>query len=76
MGKKHIKALSYFLTKNIPGDSDDLGLNIRNSLAHLHNIPENQLSLKGIAKVVWLFTDIINSVYIYVCYPEIQTTQS
>lgn len=76
LGKKHIKALSYFLTKNIPGDSDDLGLNIRNSLAHLHNIPENQLSLKGIAKVVWLFTDIINSVYIYVCYPEIQTTQS
>ncbi|MGZ1170214.1 hypothetical protein ACXO1J_07000 [Lactobacillus delbrueckii subsp. bulgaricus] len=65
LGKKHIKALSYFLTKNIPGDSDDLGLNIRNSLAHLHNIPENQLSLRGISEIVWLFTDVLNSVYIY-----------
>lgn len=65
LGEQHIKALSYFLMKNIPGDSDDLGLNIRNSLAHLHNIPENQLSLRGISEIVWLFTDVLNSVYIY-----------
>lgn len=63
----HVKALSYFLMQNFPGDSEDLGLNIRNSLAHLHNVSKDLLSRYGVAEVMWLFTDVLNSIYLFHC---------
>ncbi|MFV4898065.1 hypothetical protein VSS55_09700, partial [Lactobacillus delbrueckii subsp. allosunkii] len=63
----HVKALSYFLMQNFPGDSEGLGLNIRNSLAHLHNVSKDLLSRYGVAEVMWLFTDVLNSIYLFHC---------
>lgn len=61
-GENHVKNLSFFLLR-IP--ETDIGENIRNSLAHLDGVsPENFTPLL-VAKVLWLFTDVLNTIFWY-----------
>mgnify|MGYP003337233308 CR=1 FL=1 len=59
-GKNHIKNLAYFFLQNNNG----VGQNIRNSLAHWSGITNKQMNLMFAAKVIWLMTDIINTLLI------------
>lgn len=61
-GENHIKNLSFFL-KRVSGTN--IGENIRNSLAHLSEISTKELTPMLVAKVLWLFTDVLNTVFWY-----------
>lgn len=61
-GKNHIKNLSFFLQKITPAN---VGQNIRNSLAHWANISTSAMTPWFMAKTLWLFTDILNTVFWY-----------
>ena len=61
-GRNHIQNLSYFLQQVGPRK---VGQNIRNSLAHWSNMRVNNMSIPYTAKVLWLFTDVLNSVFWY-----------
>lgn len=61
-GEKHLKHLSYYLIKDT---ESNIGLNIRNALAHWHDINIEQLNCALVGEVIWLFTDVINSITIY-----------
>ena len=57
-GITHIKNLQYFLSKD---NSNKVGYNIRNSLAHWADISPEVLTPVYAAHVLWLFTDILNT---------------
>lgn len=61
-GLDHIKNLSFFLMQTSP---DNVGHNIRNNLAHWANISADSLTLPYVARLLWLFTDILNTVFYY-----------
>lgn len=60
-GENHIKNLSFFLQKSPSG----IGENIRNSLAHWSNIGVQSMSPAFVAMMLWIFTDILNTVFWY-----------
>lgn len=61
-GENHVKNLAFFLLR-IP--DTDIGENIRNSLAHLHGVSPENFTPLFVAKVLWLFTDVFNTIFWY-----------
>lgn len=61
-GFHHIKGLSFFLMQT---PQKNVGYNIRNNLAHWSNISTDLLSPTFMAQLLWLFTDILNTVFWY-----------
>ncbi len=61
-GENHIKNLSFFLQRT---PSSNVGENIRNSLAHLTNVSTSEMTPFFVAKMLWIFTDILNTVFWY-----------
>lgn len=64
--ENHLKNLSFFLLRI---GENKVGENIRNSLAHL-NISSSDLTPFLVAKVLWIFTDILNTIFWY-CFKDI-----
>ena len=58
----HIKNLSFFLQRT---GSSNVGQNIRNSLAHWANVSTASMTPFFMAKMLWIFTDILNTVFWY-----------
>ena len=61
-GESHIKNLSFFLQRMSPSN---VGQNLRNSLAHWANVSTEAMTPFYVAKMLWLFTDILNTVFWY-----------
>lgn len=59
----HKKHLRFFLLTE--GDKR-VGYNYRNDLAHLSNNIEKRLSIPFVACLLWLLTDVINSIFLYI----------
>lgn len=66
-GENHIKNLLYFLQQT--GDKK-IGHNYRNKLAHWSKISTDQLTFDFAAEMLWLFTDILNTVVSYFAFIE------
>lgn len=60
--KDHLLTLAFFLIKS--GENKDIGYNYRNNLAHLLHIYKNALSLDKACLLIYLLTDILNTIYI------------
>lgn len=58
-GFHHIKSLSFFLMQTQP---KNVGYNFRNKLAHWSAMSVNHLTPTYVAQLLWLFTDILNTV--------------
>ncbi|MBR4744125.1 MAG: hypothetical protein IK082_08050 [Oscillospiraceae bacterium] len=61
-GENHIRNLSFFLQRTVP---TNVGQNIRNTLAHWADITPEVMTPFFVAKTLWLFTDILNTVFWY-----------
>lgn len=61
-GENHIKNLSFFLQRS---SQSKVGQNIRNSLAHWASISTETMTPFFVAKLLWIFTDILNTVFWY-----------
>lgn len=59
-GLHHIKGLSFFLMQT---SQKNVGYNFRNNLAHWANMSIDLLSPTFVAQLLWLFTDILNTVF-------------
>lgn len=59
-GEDHLKGLSFFLMQT---PQKSIGHNIRNNLAHWSNLSVNVLTPTFVARTLWLFTDILNTVF-------------
>ena len=60
LGEAHIKNLKKFLSKY-----GGVGFNYRNSLTHWDNINKEMLKPIFVSKMLWLFTDVLNTVLSY-----------
>jgi hypothetical protein len=60
LGETHMKNLQKFLAKY-----NGVGFNYRNSLAHWDNINKEMLKPIFVSKMLWLFTDVLNTVFVY-----------
>lgn len=61
-GVNHLKHLAFFLCKT--GDNR-VGRGTRNSLAHLSDNIEDELGDQNLSQLLWIFTDILNTVFWY-----------
>ena len=61
-GENHVKHLSFFLQK-IP--DSEIGRNYRNALAHWIDFEIQDMKPDFVAKTLWLFTDVLNTVFVY-----------
>lgn len=61
-GECHVKNLSFFLQRMAPSN---VGQNIRNDLAHWANVSTEAMTPFFVAKMLWIFTDILNTVFGY-----------
>lgn len=61
-GEHHIKSLSFFLMQT---PHKNIGHNIRNNLAHWSNLSVSVLKPTLVAQMLWLFTDILNTIFGY-----------
>lgn len=59
-GLDHIRCLSFFI---IQTKDNKIGLNLRNSLAHWNSISSEQMDLRFFARCLWLYTDIMNTIF-------------
>lgn len=59
-GVEHIRNLMFYL--GTVGEKQ-IGYNIRNSLAHLTGNIEKQLTIEFVAKIMWIFTDVVNTIF-------------
>ena len=59
-GLEHIKNLSFFLMKT---PQTNIGDNMRNNLAHWSDLSVNALTPMHLAQLLWLFTDIMNTIF-------------
>ncbi len=60
LGEIHMRNLQKFLSKY-----DGVGSNYRNSLAHWDNFNKEMLKPIFVSKMLWLFTDVLNTVLLY-----------
>ena len=58
-----IKNLRFFLVKS---SNSGVGMNYRNSLSHLYNISFEMFNPTFFSQILWLFTDVLNTIFIYV----------
>lgn len=72
-GENHIKNLSFFLHRTVPSN---VGQNIRNSLAHWANVSTESMTPIFVAKMVWIFTDILNTIFWYCLKDVIERNES
>lgn len=72
-GGSHIRNLSFFLQQTIPAS---IGQNIRNALAHWANVSTETMTPFFVAKMLWLFTDILNTVFWYCLKDVIERNES
>ena len=72
-GENHIKNLSFFLQKVGPSG---IGQNIRNALAHWANISTESMTPFFVARMLWIFTDILNTVFWYCLKDVIERNES
>ena len=72
-GENHIKNLSFFLQRTPPSN---IGQNIRNSLAHWANVSTEAMTPVLVAKMLWIFTDILNTVFWYCLKNESERDES
>lgn len=70
-GINHVKNLSFFLQKVQPSN---IGNNTRNHLAHWSDISTESMTPFFLAKMLWLFTDILNTVFLYCLTSEHEET--
>lgn len=61
-GEYHLKHLRYYLSTDT---EKKIGLNYRNALDH-YTIDKRRLSISFVAKMMYFFIDIVNSVFLYV----------
>lgn len=61
-GENHVKNLSFFLQRTAPSN---VGQNIRNTLAHWANVSTEAMTPFFVAKMLWIYTDILNTVFWY-----------
>lgn len=61
-GDTHVRCLSFFL---IQTSDSKIGHNIRNSLAHWNDISSNSMNIRFLSRCLWLFTDIMNTIFWY-----------
>lgn len=69
-GKDHIKNLAFFLNHVMPSN---IGCNIRNSLAHWAKLSPNDMTPLFVTRLLWLFTDIVNTLFWY-CIKDLPET--
>lgn len=72
-GLNHIKNLSFFLMRIPP---KNIGRNIRNSLAHWSDLSVDMLTPMYVAQVLWLFTDVLNTVFWYLLKNNLEAEKS
>lgn len=72
-GASHIKNLSFFLQRTPPAN---VGQNIRNSLAHWASVSTETMTPFFVAKMLWIFTDILNTVFWYCLKDVIERNES
>ena len=61
-GEDHLKSLSFFLCT--VGDKK-IGMNYRNALAHWIGLRDRDINSMLVAKLFYLYTDVINTIYLY-----------
>lgn len=61
-GTNHLRHLAYFLCKD---GNNQVGYGTRNSLAHLSDDIEEKLSDNLLSQLLWILTDILNTVFWY-----------
>lgn len=69
-GENHIRNLSFFFQQD---SSTRVGRNIRNNLAHWVNISASDLTIQHLGATLWLFTDILNTVFWYCLHNSAET---
>ena len=72
-GENHVKNLSFFLQRTPPSN---VGQNIRNALAHWANVSAEAMTPFFVAKMLWFFTDILNTVFWYCLKDVIERNES
>ncbi len=70
-GRDHLKCLSFLLVHT---SDSRIGHSIRNSLAHWYEVSSNQMDIHYIAQCLWLFTDIMNTIFWFYLKPVINET--
>lgn len=60
-GDIHIRCLGFFLLQT----PDNVGYNIRNSLAHWNDISTDSMNIRFFSRCLWLFVDIMNTIFWY-----------
>ena len=64
LGKAHLLSLGYFLIKT---SETKIGLNCRNDLAHWSpRMKLEQMNPYSTSELLWLFTDVLNTVFLYI----------
>lgn len=71
-GEKHIRHLTYFLSKDGIKERN-IGFNYRNSLAHW-TIDPDSVSLNLVAQLLWLFVDVMNTIFIKIIQSDLPET--
>lgn len=61
-GEMHLKHLKYFLLSD---SEKKIGFNYRNRLAHWKDISWEEIDVFLVFKLLYLFTDVVNTIYIY-----------
>jgi len=72
-GESHVKNLSFFLQRTGPSN---VGQNIRNTLAHWANVSTEAMTPFFVAKMLWIYTDILNTVFWYCLKNVIERNES
>ena len=72
-GENHVKNLSFFLQRTAPSN---VGQNIRNTLAHWVNVSTEAMTPFFVAKMLWIYTDILNTVFWYCLKNVIERNES
>lgn len=72
-GENHVKNLSFFLQRTTPSN---VGQNIRNTLAHWANVSTEAITTFFVAKMLWIYTDILNTVFWYCLKNVIERNES
>lgn len=72
-GENHVKNLSFFLQRTAPSN---VGQNIRNTLAHWVNVSTEAMTPFFVAKMIWIYTDILNTVFWYCLKNVIERNES
>lgn len=60
--RNHVMNLAFFFLRD---QRSNIGENIRNSLAHWDNVSPSAINPALVTKILWLFTDILNTIFLY-----------